>query len=111
MEAQQKNDQSGRDPGTSRTRRDPSHSGRGVHGPSSLEAIRNGQRVLDMAPSLSKLDVRTYGWQEAEISKNDTLLTGYVKMAKGTEQAELNPDSFSGKALITAERLKSDPAF
>ena len=29
-------------------------------------------------------------------------------MANGTEQAVLNPDSFSGKALVTAERLKSE---
>ena len=69
-------------------------------------ARRNGQRVLDMEPSLIKLDVWTNGWLEAEISKNDT---GYLNMVRGTEQAVLNPDSCSGKALITAERLKSDP--
>ena len=65
-------------------------------------ARRNGQRVLDMAPSLTIEDVRANGWQEA---------TGYVKVAKGTEHAMLNTDSFSGKALITAETLQSDSAF
>ena len=63
-------------------------------------ARRNGQRVLDMAPSLKNKDVRTCGWQEEEISKNDRVLAGYVKMAEGTEQAMLNADSFSGKASI-----------
>ena len=74
-------------------------------------ARRNGQRVLDMVPSLKNKDVRTFGWQGAEISKNDTVLMGYEKMANGTEQVTVNDDRFSTKALITAERLKFDAAF
>ena len=81
------NDPSEGNTGASRTRRHPPHCGQAVW----KSARRNGQRVLDMAPSLSKMDVRTCGWQEAEISKNDTLLLGHVKMAKGTEQAMLKP--------------------
>ena len=68
-------------------------------------ARRNGQRVLDPEQT-GREDIRLARSRDLE-----ERLTGYVKMAKGAEQAVLNPDNFSAKALITAERLKSDTAF